>query len=87
MAYSEREQQIVFSPLSPALRREYEGEIADLERRIDELESRRRGGDLSEDTRRKLHSLQAKLQAVEDRLDMRKRRNNGITQYPITKTK
>lgn len=75
MGATHRELQLVSSPMSPALRRQYEQEIGDLELRIAELEARRRDGDLSEETRRQLHALVAKQRSVEDRIDRVKRRS------------
>lgn len=84
---SSKELKMLTTPLSPTLRKEYETEMRQLEGRIAELEARRLSGDLGEGTRRQLHALEVKLQAVHDRLDHRKRRNNVDNHYSIISNK
>lgn len=72
-------------PLTKALREEYQSDLQELNKRICVLQAQRKSGDISDSTRRKLHALECRRQAIEDRLDQNKRKRHQPSNYTISK--
>lgn len=71
------------SSVPRCLRGEYRHNLRDLEHQIEQLRALRMAGDLSDATRRQLHALELRKQAIEDRLDEGKRHHHLPESYRV----